>query len=269
MLLYGIIQTSGFTYIKKLTIFYLCFLTTYILSYLLIQKNKFHVDFKLIKLNSNKCIIILSIISITLIIIHFLYLGKFHAISLFLPVLIINKFYSEEYTGYYDLSRQILALPLALISTSVSQVLLQKIAEHKNKHNLVTLFIIKLSSILLGLSIFGGTIVYFNGPQLFSFVFGNEWEISGEITKILIFSYGIKFIVSPLSAIFISLERIKISSTWQIFYFGLICTLFLLEYINIEEFLSYYVIIDIFCYSIYYILIIITTKKYDRQLKND
>lgn len=132
-----------------------------------------------------------------------------------------------------------------------------------------TMFTLKLSDILMGLSVFGGTIVYLTGTKLFSFVFGNEWELSGEIAKILVFGYGIKFIVSPLSTIFISLEKIKISSIWQIFYFGLICILFLLKDINIKEFLTYYVVIDICCYSIYYILILMTTKKYDRQLKND
>lgn len=81
VLLYGVIQTSGFIYTKKLTIFYFSFLITYLLSYYLILKNKFEIDFKFIKLNLNKWIIILPITSVILIILHLLYLGEFHALS--------------------------------------------------------------------------------------------------------------------------------------------------------------------------------------------
>tara|TARA_R110001592_G_scaffold163180_1_gene396919 strand:- start:2213 stop:3484 length:1272 start_codon:yes stop_codon:yes gene_type:complete len=192
-----------------------------------------------------------------------------NAVSLFLPVLIINKFYSQESTGYFDLSRQMLALPLALISTTVSQVLLQKVAEQKNNATKISSFILKLSSILLILSVVGGSIIYLFGPQLFSFIFGSDWLISGEIAQILVFGYCIKFIVSPLSTVFISLEKIRISSIWQVFYFSLICLLLLMENIDLEHFLMYYVIIDIVAYSIYFVLILIITKNYDNQLSNE
>ena len=54
----------------------------------------------------------------------------FNSISLFLPIIIINKIYSQEITGYVDLSRQMLALPIALISATIAQVLLQKTANY-------------------------------------------------------------------------------------------------------------------------------------------
>jgi len=56
-----------------------------------------------------------------------------------LPVLMINKFYSESITGQFDLTRMVLALPVALISITISQVLLQKIVEKRNNRQPVTI----------------------------------------------------------------------------------------------------------------------------------
>jgi O-antigen/teichoic acid export membrane protein len=55
------------------------------------------------------------------------------ACSFLLPAILINKFYSAEYTGYFDLSKLLLSIPLALISTSISSVLLQIIQRNIEK----------------------------------------------------------------------------------------------------------------------------------------
>ena len=190
----------------------------------------------------------------------------FNSISLFLPVIIINKFYSQEITGYVDLSRQMLALPIALISITISQVLLQKIAENRNKQQHILPLILKLSLGLLSVSILGVITILLLGNTLFEIAFGSEWINSGEIAKILVFAYAIKFVVSPLSSIFISLEKIKLSSIWQTLYFIAICSLFYLEDSSLEKFLTTYVIIDLLAYSVYYILIFSVAKNHDNQL---
>tara|TARA_B100001093_G_scaffold506000_1_gene564217 strand:+ start:225 stop:1412 length:1188 start_codon:yes stop_codon:yes gene_type:complete len=78
VLIYGLLRTSGTLNIDKISIFYICFILTYFISYHLL-KNK--ITFKLISINLNKQIEVLPIISISLIFFHLLYLGKFHAIS--------------------------------------------------------------------------------------------------------------------------------------------------------------------------------------------
>ena len=119
-----------------------------------------------------------------------------NSVSLFLPVIIINQFYSQEVTGYFDLSRQMLALPLALVSMAVSQVLIQKIVEHKQNRKKITKLVTKIALVLLAMSALGIMVIELFGIELFTFIFGDEWELSGRITQILIFSYAIKFVVS-------------------------------------------------------------------------
>lgn len=50
--------------------------------------------------------------------------------SFLIPTILINKFYSAEYAGYYDLSKMVLSIPLALIAGSVANVLLQRFSEN-------------------------------------------------------------------------------------------------------------------------------------------
>jgi len=189
-----------------------------------------------------------------------------NSISLFLPAIVINHFYAIETTGQFGFSRQILSIPIALISLSLSQVLIQKIAESSRNKNKILPLIFKITSVLTGLAIVGIIIIEFFGIEIFTWVFGMEWKIAGELTQILIFSYAIKFIVSPLTAIFTALEKIKISSIWQIGYFIAIGCLYLFKDCTIEEFLLYYVLIDLVSYLIYYVLLVGVCKKYDNKI---
>lgn len=189
-----------------------------------------------------------------------------NTISLFFPVLIVNKLYSHSVVGYFDLSRMVLAVPLALITTSLSQVLLQNFSEKRNNNQGLMKPVFKISGLLSLLVLFGIIITEFFAKDIFR-IFGSQYIISGIYTKILVFSYGIKFIVSPLSVLFISLERLKISALWQIAYFCLLTSLFLFRDLEIFDFLKILVAIDLVSYSIYYVLIVMVSKQFDYSLK--
>jgi hypothetical protein len=81
-----------------------------------------------------------------------------------------------------------------------------------------------------------------------------------------VFSYSLKFVVSPISIVFPALEKIKIASIWQIFYFCAIITLIFLPKIAINDFLLIYVGIELIAYTIYFLLIYRITKNYDKSL---
>lgn len=189
-----------------------------------------------------------------------------NSISLFLPAIIVNQYYTLELTGQFGFSRQLLSVPLAFISIAISQVLLQKIAESSKLKKKILPLIFKITILLAALSSVGIIVLELFGIELFKWVFGEKWETAGRLSQILVFSYAIKFVVSPLTAIFTALEKIKISSIWQIGYFILIGSLYLLKDLSIEEFLFYYIILDLFAYSIYYFLLISVCKKYDNKI---
>ena len=145
-------------------------------------------------------------------------------------------------------------------------MLVQKVAESSRLKKKILPLIFKITIILVALSLVGIIVLELFGVELFKWVFGEKWETAGRLSQILVFSYAIKFVVSPLTAIFTALEKIKISSIWQIGYFILIGSLYLLKDLSIEEFLFYYIILDLFAYSIYYFLLISVCKKYDNKI---
>lgn len=189
-----------------------------------------------------------------------------NTISLFFPVIIVNKLFSTSVTGQLDLARMVLSVPLALISTSVFQVLLQRTSERARDKQAVSADVFKVGSVLFLLSVAGVVLLKVFAQPLFS-IFGGQWSTATDISKILIFSYAIKFIVSPLSSVFTSLNKIRIASVWQIFYFSILISLFFIPFDSITDFIRKLVIIDLSSYLIYLVLISGVVINYERKHK--
>ncbi len=189
-----------------------------------------------------------------------------NTISSSLPIIIINDFFGDKITGQFGLSKTVLMIPLALISVALSQVLLQKIAEKKNKKETIGKL---LKEVFLGLSllsIIGLIIIQIWGTDIFNIAFGEKWGVASDITKILIFYYSIDFVITPLSIVFIPLQKIKINSAWQIGRFIITLSLYLLKDFSLYEFIYYYMAINIAAYLIYGVLIYKTVTKFDNSI---
>lgn len=189
--------------------------------------------------------------------------------SLMFPVIIVSFLFGKETTGQFDLSRVVLALPLALISVSVSQVYFQKISEQVNKKQKIFKEYKKMLILLSSLSLPGAIIGYFLCEPMFVLFFGDNWETAIKITQILIFSYAIKFIVSPLSMSIIALEKLRWSALWQFSYFALIIGLFFLKGKSIEEFFITYAFLEILIYLVYFIITTYLIISYEKKLETN
>ncbi len=191
-----------------------------------------------------------------------------NALSLLLPVIIINRIFDSQTTGYFDLARMVLIFPLALITTSLSQVLLQRFTEKKHLKASIrkeaTLVFLSLATF----SLVFGLIIYFWGDYLFGLIFGNQWSMAGKYSKILVWAFTLKFIISPFNILFTALEKIGILSFWQILYFGLIITLNWIPFSNIEAFLTTYVWFELISYGLVALLDFWLIYTYEKQLNH-
>ncbi|PJD96591.1 MAG: hypothetical protein CK426_08070 [Legionella sp.] len=185
------------------------------------------------------------------------------AVAIQVPIFMLNKYYDSNTTGIFSLTFRTLNLPMTLISTSISQVLFQKISElNQTEQDSASKLIIKLFSILVGISIPLIFILFFWGENLFSMVFGSEWEVAGKYASILIFAVAIRFSVSPLSTVLALNHNLKIGFLWQATYFcTIICTLYSARGYNIEIFITIFVIHELILYLLYLFLIIKGTKR--------
>jgi O-antigen/teichoic acid export membrane protein len=186
--------------------------------------------------------------------------------SYLLPPIFINKFFSPETAGFFDLSKLLLSIPLAFIASSLSNVLLQRIAE---KYNLKQSFLTELKPVfyivgLISLVEIIGIILF--GEDLFRIVFGSQWITSGKISKIMVWSFTFNFIASSFTSIFVSMRRIKIYSIWQFIYFMSILSLLFFKHLPFTEFLKVYVIIEVICYILVALIMLIIVYHYESGL---
>ena len=133
-----------------------------------------------------------------------------------LVALLIVLFFSKEIFGYYSHAYAMLRLPLILIGSSISQVLLHKCAEMRNDGESIYGIVFSTVRILFLLSIVPFTLIFFFGTPLFSVVFGEIWAESGKYAEIMSLWMIGSFITSTISAIPTILKKQK-----QFFYLGL------------------------------------------------
>lgn len=176
-----------------------------------------------------------------------------------MPVFLISSFLGPAVVGLYNLSTRLLSLPVQVIGESVSEVFRQRATKDAlegalNKTYRKTLFS------LLGISVIPALIILLFGPDIFGFVFGSEWRESGEIAQVLMILYLAKFIVSPLTYIYILRQKLEedlvlqlsvIAMSSSILYFG-----FSMNYDYLKVLLLY-----ASCYSVFYMFYLIRSYK--------
>ncbi|MGE4287720.1 MAG: lipopolysaccharide biosynthesis protein [Salinivirgaceae bacterium] len=190
-----------------------------------------------------------------------------NALSLMLPVLIINSKFSGEITGYFDLARMVLIIPLSLVTASLSQVLLQHFTEKRNAKKRIGSETLKTFLVLVTVALIFGLVIQFFGAPLFQWVFGVGWQASGQFASILVWAFALKFVVSPFNIVFTAFEKIGWLSIWQVVYFLLIIALNWLPVVSVEGFLKYYLVIELISYAVAGTMDFAIICKYDKSIK--
>ncbi len=187
-------------------------------------------------------------------------------------VLVLTNFYSTNDLGYFGLTTLVLSAPIGLIGASYKDVFYQKIAFLINtKENLTQAFdFFKKSAIaLLALGTPICLIIFFLGPDIFSFVFGEKWIRSGEFASVLAVSFLIKLIASPLSSVFNAANKLRVASIWQtLYFFTTFSTLGISVYIfelDVDTLFLVYVAHESFLYILYLMLQYRTLKNLKKK----
>jgi O-antigen/teichoic acid export membrane protein len=183
-----------------------------------------------------------------------------------LPVFIVSSYFTSEVSGGFNFSRMILAVPFSLIAAGISQALMQLAAERKNEGKPLYDDLISIARKLALLCVLVWVLLFFWGPELFSFVFGSKWRLAGEFSSILTISSSIALLVSPFSTLLIVLGKIRWLSLWQVSYFVLVSMLWLLRDATVSEFLWVFVLIDALAYLFFGLIIYRAVKVYENKI---
>ncbi|MEN8224599.1 MAG: lipopolysaccharide biosynthesis protein [Bacteroidota bacterium] len=187
-------------------------------------------------------------------------------ISISLPVIIVTKYFGVLETSFFDLSRMVLLVPSTLIAAAVSQVLFQNISERIQNRRPISGLLFKVSGMLGGIAILVVIVMLLAGPFLFDLVFNESYRISGEYAKILSVAFMFPFIVSPISMTLTALKKLKTLAAWQVGYFAIMLALLFTGFEEVEDFYLLFTIVNIFAYSVYWILAIIHALQHDKHL---
>ena len=131
-----------------------------------------------------------------------------------LPPLLFTAFFGPAVGGYYLLAHRIVSTPITVIGQAVGDVFISQAAEAWRNNNLHILFekiVKKLIMLSMPLVIY----LMIASPILFESVFGGKWREAGEYARYLSIWLGMVLVCSPLSTLYLVLEKQKQGMIFQ------------------------------------------------------
>lgn len=183
-------------------------------------------------------------------------------------VLIIPILFNSASLGYFSLVNRMLGMPTSLIGNSISQVYFQRASvENNEKGSFEKLFkttLLKL--ILISVPLF--MILYIIVDNFIIFIFGEEWIMLKEISKILIPLFFIRFISSTLSTTLTVYQREKEFLLINVVILILVTTAILLSIVN-NYTIEGYLLIQTVLLSVLYVSLIFRYHYISKGKKNE
>jgi O-antigen/teichoic acid export membrane protein len=128
--------------------------------------------------------------------------------GLYFPPLLLAIFFGPISAGLYSIANRVLNLPASIIGRAVGQVFFTDASKARREKNLGPL-ISKILEKLLSFSIPPALFIILIAPSFFSFVFGDEWKMAGEFASLMVPWIILSFIFSPVSTLFVVMEKQK------------------------------------------------------------
>lgn len=173
-----------------------------------------------------------------------------------IPNVLFSVLYAPMFAGYFYLTQRVLQAPITLVSSSILDVFKQRATYDYQKLGNARIIYQKtfLTLILIGLP--PTLLLFFFIQDLFTFIFGEEWRVSGEYAQIMLPALFLRFIANPLSFMFYITEKQHWNLVCMVFLFlGVVSSFFVFNS-------AYEVVIGVSCtYVAYYILHLVLSCK--------
>ncbi|WDZ96604.1 oligosaccharide flippase family protein [Herbaspirillum sp. WKF16] len=170
-------------------------------------------------------------------------------------VFMLSRFYSSDTLGYYSQSHRLLIIPLALIGASVAQAFFQHASEQRRQKQPLLTLLNQTSLKLLIYSIPCFVLFVLLAPFMFELVLGKGWSTAGEYGRVVAVAYLVRLAVSPVSSVFLVVERVRVGALWQLIYFCCsftVLTLVAWLRVPVKTFLIVYAVHEVILYGLYF-----------------
>lgn len=129
-----------------------------------------------------------------------------NALVRYLPTLLIPLYFDAATLGLYGRAFIVLAVPLGLVGNAVAQVFFVHAAEAHREGGLGEMAA-TVHSRLVMLGVFPALLLVLAGPDLFAFVFGDDWQLAGVYAQYTAPWLLLTAVAAPLTRIFDVTER--------------------------------------------------------------
>ena len=172
-----------------------------------------------------------------------------------LPMLFLLAFFGSSEVGLFGLATNIINIPISLVGISVSQVFFAeaaKIGKHKPKElkDLSTKLVLKLATF----GVIPLLVVFIYGPQMFSFIFGNQWYVAGIYARILSVMIYFHLLILPIGRLLEILELQRLGLIFNVIRLACISLVFYgtwkLDISSINTIVSFVIVNSIFFLSL-------------------
>lgn len=126
-----------------------------------------------------------------------------------LPVLLIRGFFGSEILGYYSVSVRVLNLPITFLANSVGKVFYQTIAEMRRKGQKIGEYTLRNINKAMKIAIIPMIALLSISDFVCSFVFGADYIVAGNITRIVAFNSFFVFLMMSTQGITVVLHKQK------------------------------------------------------------
>lgn len=179
------------------------------------------------------------------------------------PIFFLTKGYEAATVGFFSLAMRAISAPASIISYSIGQVYFQKISvlAYTNSEAIFPEVVQSAKKLaIFAVAVFSPFIFF--GSEIFEFIFGKNWRVAGDYVQIISPALLVRFIVSPLSTIFLATGNVRLGTMWQMFYFiSTIIVMTSMKGKNISTFLVGFVINEIIMYLLYFYFIVRASRK--------
>jgi O-antigen/teichoic acid export membrane protein len=144
-----------------------------------------------------------------------------NALSLQVPITILAYYYGGNVAGCFFIANQIVNIPLILLGSTVELVFFQKISEviHEKGPGNIKAIVGDVYKKLFLIGVYPMILLFILGEEISKIYLGENWYLSGIYIKILVPLIFLAFLSSPISALYMVLNKQKVWFSFSIILF--------------------------------------------------
>lgn len=133
-----------------------------------------------------------------------------------LPVLAIKSFFGAEILGYYSLTVKILQIPSTFLANAIGRVFFQTVSDMKLRGEYIGNFVYNNIINVMKIAAIPIIVLFSSGDYLITIFLGSNWDIAGNILRIMTFQTFFMFLMSTVQGLAIILEEQKLAMNFSI-----------------------------------------------------